>query len=220
MSLTLATATTEVRYLVNETTASFWSDTEIQGWIQEGVLDLCSRALLVQDVQDITLKASTLYYTSSDESWIADVLKVYAAYYDDGSSGYRGLIKDHPKMIGHQHKQTSGAPRFYNVFDKKIFVWPLTTSAIVSAGGVITVLYHKATNDITLLDDEFQYLPVLFAASKCKMKDMKYGEANLLLTQYLNGINFERADKINRSIDAKDQFKTPGMTSPAGRGRK
>lgn len=217
MALTLANAITRCREILNETTASFWSDTELTAWLQEGTLDVTTRALLLQDKQDITLVANQLSYTSSDEAWIANVLKVYAAYYDDNSNGYRGLVKDHPKMIGHQHRQTAGPPRFYNVFNKRIYIWPLTTAAIVSAGGKVTCLYHKRSNDITDLEDEFQYLPVTFACARAKMKDMKYGEANLLLTQYLNGINFERADKVNRSVDAKDQFKSPGATR--GRGR-
>ena len=37
MAFTLATSVTEVRALINEATASYWSDTEIENWIKHPV---------------------------------------------------------------------------------------------------------------------------------------------------------------------------------------
>lgn len=209
MAYTLATATTQVRNLLNEDDAVFWSDSEIQEWIKEGCLLFSSATLLVEDTQDITLVANQLKYTSSDESWIANCLEIYSAYYDDQSNNYAGLVKAHPRQLGHVATFTAGDPKYIMLHKRQVYIWPLTTSAIVTAGGVVTCLYAKTTNDITAIQDEFQLLPIMFAQARAMEKDRRFGEANQLFQQFYTMINFERADKHARETDSMDRFLIP-----------
>ena len=55
MAFTLAQAITEVRALLNEDTASYWSDTNITSWIQQGCLDFTEKSLLLVCKDTITL---------------------------------------------------------------------------------------------------------------------------------------------------------------------
>ena len=209
MSFTLATATTAVRNGLNEDTAVFWDDTELQTWIQEGCLLFSSATLLVEDTQDITLVANQLKYTSSDHSWIANCLEVYSGYYDDQSNNYAGMIKAHPRQLGHLDTFTAGDPKYIMLHKRELYIWPLTTAAIVSAGGVATVLFAKVTNDITAIQDEFQIWPMMYALAKAKQKDRREAEASSLFTQFYTMLNFERSDKHARETDSMDRFLIP-----------
>ena len=206
MALSLANAIEEVRYILNEPTQVFWSDTEITAWIKEGVRDFSSKALMYENVGTITLATGKLYYTSVDAAFLADMIEPYSCLYYDGSS-YKGIIKIHPRMVGNEATNTTGEPKYYAVHGRNFFVWPATSDAVVAAGGTLTVLYAKETDDITVLKDEFQHLPMLYAAAKAKMKDQKFAEATSLMTMYLNFVAFERQDKHAREEDTLDMFK-------------
>lgn len=210
MALTLNNAITEVRATLNETSADFWTDAQITAWIQEGSRIFSSKTLLVEAEDDIDpLIASQLSYSSSDETWMADVIEPYAAIYFDGTSTYKGLIKVHPRQIGNVGTFAAGEPKYYALHNRKLYVWPLTTSAVVAAGGIITLLYASETDDITAIADEYQHLPIVYATAKAKQKDQKFAEATALMQQFLNEINFDRLDKHEREIDAVDSFRIP-----------
>jgi hypothetical protein len=209
MALSLANAITEVRDALNEATASTWSDAQITKWIQEGSRIFSSKTLLVEADDTITLVANQLSYVSSDEAWIGDCLEPYSAYYDDQSNNYKGLIKVHPRQLGNLALKESGPPKYFCLHNRRIYIWPLTTAAIVTAGGTVEVLYAAETDDITAIGDEYQHLPIIYAAAKCKQRDEKYGDASSLLGQFYNEINFERADKHEREADSLDKFKIP-----------
>jgi hypothetical protein len=207
MALSLANAITEIRDLLNEATASYWTDAQITKWIQEGCRIFSSKTLMTEADDSITLVANQLLYTSSDEAWIANCIEPYAAYYDDGSNNFKGLVKVHPRQIGNLALKTAGPPKYYMMHNRSIYIWPLTTAAIVTAGGLVMVLYATETDDITAISDEYQHLPIIYALAKCKQQDLKFGEANTLLTQFYNEVNFERADKHERETDSIDDFR-------------
>ena len=211
MSLTLSDAVTEVRDLLNEASAVFWSDTQIENWIKEGTRIFSSKTLMVEDTQDLDpLIADQLSYSSSDETWIGDMIEPYAAIYYDGSSKWKGLIKVHPRQLGNLALGTSGPTKYYTMHDRKLYVFPVPNATIVAAGAKITMLFSKESEDITDLTDEYQHLPIVYACGKAKQKDQKFGEAWSLMSQFFQEIEFERSDKHAREVDSLDKFKIPG----------
>lgn len=220
MSLTLADAITQTRYALNEASASFWTDAELTAWIQEAVRSFSSKTLMVETTDTLDpLVANQLSYTSSDETWIDEMLEIYAAIYNDGSNKHKGLIKVHPRMLGNVATFTSGAPKYYCMHARALYIWPLASAAVAAAGS-IEFLYATETDDITVMTDEFQHLPILYATAKAKQKDRKFGESATLMQQFLQEISFERADKHAREVDSLDKFKVPnrggGTESKAG----
>ena len=208
MSLSLANAITEVRSALNEVTTAYWSDAEITFWIQEGCRVFSSKTLMVEDTQDIDpLIANQLRYTDGDETWIADIIEPYSAIYFDGTSKYKGLIKIDPQMIGNLATFTSGAPKYYCMHDRSIYLFPLISAAVVAAGAKLTMLFSCVTDDITDLTDEYQHLPIIYATAKAKQKDQSFGEASALLAQFYQETNFERGDKHTREKDNLNDFK-------------
>jgi hypothetical protein len=206
--------------VLNESTAIFWSDTQIENWIKEGVVTFSSKTLMVEETGSITLATGTLKYTSSEASFLSAMLEPYSVIYDDGSNGYKGLIKVHPRQIGNLATRTTGPPKYYAQHDRNLYVMPLTSAAVVTAGGVLSVLYSKITEDITAITDEYQHLPIIYAIAKAKQKDMKFAEANALLQQFYQEVNFERQDKHAREVDSLDKFRVParGGGTEASRG--
>ena len=207
MSLSLSQAVTGVRSMLNEATSVFWSDTEIQTWIQEGCIDFSSKSLMVEDDDDITLVANQIIYDSSDAAFISTVLEPYAALYNDGSNNWKGLIKIQPRMIGNEATNKAGPSKNYALHNKKIYIWPAPTAAMVSAGATIRILYAKLTNDITVLTDEYQHIPMLYAKAMCLYKDRRFNDGNDMMALYSSFAGFERNDKHNRETDSLDMFK-------------
>ena len=211
MSYTLTTAVAQVRSTLNEDTATFWTDGELEGWIEEGTILFSTISLCVEADDTITLIENQINYSSSDSGcdWIDDVIEVYSGYYDDQSNGYAGLVKAHPRMLGHLATFTPGDPKYVMFHNKKIYIWPLTTAALVTAGATVQVLYSKSTSDITDLPEHFQLYPIIYATGKAKQKDRREAEAASLFAQFFSMANFERADKYVREPDTYDSFQIP-----------
>ena len=200
MAYTLANAVTQVRYLINEDTADFWSDTEIEDWIKQATIKLSTILLSAESEDTVTLATGKFVYSSSDEAWLADLLKVKAGYFTDSSGNVYGLQRIELDMFGHtQQFQTAGQPRYYYESNRKLYIWPQPSSA--ENGQDITLLNSYETDDITDLRDEHQPLTFLYAASKAKSKDRQHQEAALYMSQFLSSINFERGDKYDMGAE-------------------
>jgi len=67
---------TEVRNILNEPAALFWSDDEINEWIDQAAVDISSKAMCVEASGALTLASGTLEYAEP-----TDCIKVYAVVY-------------------------------------------------------------------------------------------------------------------------------------------
>jgi hypothetical protein len=211
MSLTLTNAIEEVRDLLNEASVAFWTDTQIEKWIKEGVRVFSSKTLMVEDtnVLDPLVDGQISYSVADEPTWLGDILEIYSALYYDGTSAYKGLIKIHPRQLGNLATRTSGVTKYYCMHDRKIYLWPLPSAAVIAAGATITFLTSCETDDITEMTDEFQHLPIIYATAKAKQKDQKFAEAEALFGQFNSEVQFERKDKHAREVDSLDKFKIP-----------
>jgi hypothetical protein len=208
MAFTETQAITQVRYLLNEPTASFWTDSEIQGWVQQAVLDISCKTLCTTDTGTITVVQDQMLYTSSDESWIDTLLKVEAMWYGN-LNATKGMQRTEPYRFGHLQVGTgaNATPRYFYEDGKRIYLWPVPATA--NNGDTINVVYSKLTFDITELREEYQQLTFWYAASMAKAKDRKFQEASLYQQLYLNALNFERQDKYTMGALPTDAFKQP-----------
>jgi len=80
---------------------------------------------------------------------IADIVKISACLYDNGTYGYKGLTRIHPRMIEHLSAKEAGEPFYFWHFANKIGIWPLTTAAIVTAVGKVQLFYSAISYAIT-----------------------------------------------------------------------
>jgi hypothetical protein len=215
MSYTLQTATTAVRNNLNEDNAAFWSDTEIQTWIKEGVLIFSSATLMIESTETLNLTQNQLSYDYTDEPWIATCMEIYAGIYNDGVNGYSGLIKAHPRMLGHLDTFAPGPTKYICLHDRKLYIWPLPTAAVGAL--TVSILHSVVTDDITAMEDEYQIWPIIYGTAKAKEKDRREAEAGAMLSQFYTMVNFERQDKHAREVDSMDKFLIPeGGQGPEG----
>jgi len=194
-------------FSLKDVTDGFWTDAEITAWIKEGTRVFSSKSLSAEAIGTIDpMKVSTPYYDSADETFIGAIMEIYSIIYFDGTATYKGLVKIHPRQIGNVPLKTTGPPKYFCLFNRLLYVFPLA-NATVAAAGTLDVLYAQETDDITAIADEYQHLPIQYAIAKAKEKDQKFGEASSLFTKFYQEVAFERADKHDRPQDTLDNFK-------------
>lgn len=191
----LADATTAVRYVLNESSASFWSDAEIQSYIKLGVLNLTSFGGALEAIASITLATSTMEYAVP-----TDMKVVAAAVYVAGSGVYKGLVKITPaKIASVRVAAITGPPVYFYHFAGKIGVWPIPT---VSENTKTIACYgYKTTDDITLIPDEFQAAAIDFAIAQALWKDKRGGEAAQAWARYVSVLSALRSGVADVKLD-------------------
>lgn len=196
MAFTLTTAITEVRSLINETTASYWDDGELERWIQQGCLDWCEKTLLLSYTDTITLSTNVYTYQSSFSSYLQNSIRVLHAEYKNKALkrlSYEKL-RGHNKMV----LATDSDPKyFYDKYNNGNFTLYIASTPSASQNGQdVSVLLAGLSDDITEIPYEYQPHIFNYAASKAKMKERQWQEAQLLWQIYLNNISFARDDKL------------------------
>jgi len=207
MAFTLLDSISEIRYLINEEIPSYWSDTEIISWLAQGCLDWCEKTLLLTREDTITLATSTYKYTTSGSSFIDDAIRTLHAEFDGKALKRLSYeqIRGHNKMV----LSTDEDPEyFYDKYDGLIFTFYIgdVPSATQDAKDV-TVLFAVRTDDITEIPHEYQANIFNYAASKAKMKERQWQEAQLLWQIYLNNLGFARKDKVEIPVQTSEHFK-------------
>lgn len=200
MSYTKEQIRTEIRALLNEPSPSFFSNTEIDEWIDLAALDISTKTLCVEASGTVALVSGTLEYNEP-----SDCIKVYTCLLDKA-----GLLKIHPRQLAHINPDTSGTPLYYYHFANKLGFYPVPGASV--GGHNVTVLFSKQTDDITEIPDEYQAYAIQYGVIQGKIKDGKYGQAAALLTAYLNALVFHRQDLYERGVESKDMQKIPDRT--------
>ena len=198
MALTLATIRTRVRSLLNEASAGFFTDAEIDGWVADATLDVSAVAQSVERLTTISLAFNDRDYTLPTDS----VAVKHVTRQDTGV----GLGKITPTMGGHTSSATSGpTPIRWFEFNKTLYIEPIPDAT--SAGLVLDVFYALSTSDVTLLPDADQILATKYAVYQGKLKDEKYAQASLLFADYMNGLAFRRQDIYERTPHRESDLK-------------
>jgi hypothetical protein len=94
-STTAQTIINDARYLLNESSASFWDDIEMLQWVNDGMVDLVTRTHCLETTESVTLAASTIEYAIS-----GNYIKIKAVHYNDADSKVWGLKKGSPEHLG------------------------------------------------------------------------------------------------------------------------
>lgn len=209
MAYTLSTATSRVRELLNESTASFWTDTEIQEWIKMGCIDISTKTLCVKRRDYFTLATNTQIYTASDfNTNTSDIIaKMQYAWHGDAMSAVT-LKRFTPEIMGgHQYGTSTGPPKEFFEDNQEIFVWPVPSSS--ENGDKVHVIYSYVSDAIADVQWNYQPLAILYACAMAKAKDEHFQQASLYQQMYLNAINFEREDKFDKGIEPTALKKVP-----------
>jgi hypothetical protein len=195
LSLTLAQVKTEIRVLLNEATAGFFTDAEIENWIKQATIDVTSNSHCYEGTVPLTLIAGTVEITKP-----AGCLAVETIMHDG-----RGLVKIHPRQLG--HIDATGRPKYWYYFAGRIGIFPAPDA--VAAAKSTNAYIAMETDDVTLIASVYQLDVITLATQKGKLKDQKYSQAAALLQMYQNSVLFHRQDLQVQRVDAKEILKVP-----------
>jgi hypothetical protein len=130
---TLASAMiTDVRAYLDETTASFWTDTELLQWLNDGMVDLAAKTHCTETQEVVTLVGGTTEYAVT-----ANYIKIKAAIYRDSTLVEKGLIKGNPYSIG--NVQNVGEPAYWYEHGGKVGFYPVL-AALSGSGTTVEVV--------------------------------------------------------------------------------
>lgn len=149
MAETLSEMRTRVREYLDESTARFWTDTNLDRWINDAARDISRRAEVLQDTDQVAVSASTQEYTLG-----SDVLRVYRVeWVPDSSTDYRYSLeyRDFNSMDAiwwSQQTSTEGFPYWYTLWgyppSLKIIVYPTP-----SESGTLYVRHYRTPAEAT-----------------------------------------------------------------------
>lgn len=210
MSVTLAEAISEVRFLLDETTPQFWTNTMLTQWINQGCQDIARQAQTLWMQKTITAVATTQNYDLP-----TDFLGVHRLTFSFPTSDqtyaieFRG-INEMDEVWGILHHLPAAYPQSFYIWinpTKKMYfaVYPVPAS-----GGVFTLYYYReavpATGTTDKLDITTGYEDIVYeyAVYKAKRRDRDptWTTAKQLYDQML----LNMMDKTRRFSDLGGQF--------------
>ncbi len=208
MSLTLATIITSVRDLLNEDTAAFFSDLQLTRWIQQATLDVSTVAQCIETTTTRGMAASTPDYALPTET--VDVKHVL------WTPTRQALRKITPSLQGEAAEELEGdQPLRWYVWGSRLYVEPLPS--VMAAGQTVTVYYAYTSQDVTLLPDTYQILPIWYATGMGCGRDKRYAAMASYMSMYGNGLAFRRVDISQREPQSEAELKFPTSIAAMGR---
>lgn len=145
---TLAQLRAQVRVRLDETTATAWTDAEINGWINEGVRDVARRSETLQISTPISVVAGTQEYTAP-----SDLARLYRAEFKptNSTSIYPLTYRDFNNMDAvwwTSKTSVQSTPELFTLWgyppSLKIILYPKP-----SQSGTLTVYYYQVPADVT-----------------------------------------------------------------------
>lgn len=210
MAYTQATILTEVRNVLNESTASFWSDAQIQEWINQGCVDISAKAHCVEALTTIAIVQGTTVYTlaTAAGSYTAAVslngtdlavMRILAAYLNNIA-----LVRAGIRVWGHQLGTGQVPPIVVSHWARRIYVAPPP-----SANGTLNLLVSVRTDDTRDIPESYQHLLIPFALYKAYQRDRKWTQAAQMYAEYANNLAVQRRDLNERRVDALEDLRVP-----------
>ncbi len=194
---------TSIRKLLNEATAAFWTDDDLDTWIVEATLDISTKARCVEAETTVSFTPST-----TAASVPQGAIGIEALLVNGG-----GLAKVRPRQFKHLHAGDAGPPTHYAHFAGQVYIHPVPDQSYTA-----TILFWKRTRTFTDLPDEYYHLVQGFAVMQAKFKDEKYAQAAQLYSMYLRELQFQRVDLQEREPDTRATLRFADAVQEVGRG--
>lgn len=173
--MTPAQALTRTRTQLGETTAAFWSDAEIYGYLWEAECILTGKLGLNQATSSHTTVTGTSTYTFPDS-----LLRVERLTYN-GKKLKKASFTDRDYLDGTDYGSTAdtGNPEMYTEWAQQVYLYP-----VPDAAQTLGWFFYKAPAEITtastvftIKDEAIQQMIPDYAVWKCSLKDQEISRA-------------------------------------------
>lgn len=210
MSYTLLEARTEVRALIDEDAPQFWTNAQLNSWINQGAQDVARRAETLWQEVNINVTPLIQNYLFPN-----DFLNCHRAEFTLAGSDqtfnldYRG-INQMDEIWGILHSLPAAWPQYFTIRGNSALGFYLMLYPSPGAGGLLTVYYYRAavtvTADGTNIDVQPGWEDIVFdyAVYKAKRKanDPSWQEA----FQLYNGNLDQMIAKSRNMTDLAEQI--------------
>ena len=208
MTVSMSTAITEVRALLNESTAGQWTNTQIQSWINQGCQDIARRAeTLWQEVNIQTFPNQQNYPFPSD------FLNMHRAEFSIANSDqtfnleYRG-INSMDEIWGILHSLPAAWPQYCTVRGNSVQGFFIMLYPAPAAPGTLTVYYYRQAviaSSTGNLDIQSGWEDIVYDYAVYKAKRMSQDPTWQEALQLYQG---NLAEMINKTRNMTDQAET------------
>lgn len=135
-----STIITNARSYLNESTASFWTDTELLVYLNNGTLDIVSRTKCLENTEPISILPNTIEYSIT-----GPYIEIIAVVYNEPGGIRKGLIHKELNEIG--SIRDVGEPVYWYEWNEKVGLFPaprIVTDANLSIGTTPTNIASAA----------------------------------------------------------------------------
>lgn len=157
MAVTLTSALTFVRDLLDEPTPQFWSNTQLTNWINEACSDIARRVEWKRAQANISIVANTSTYTAP-----VDTYRIYRLQFvptgsqDTYTVEFRGYM-EMDQIWGINQQWPASYPLYYTMWKvpptMNIILYPVPAQA-----GTITVFYYQQITPVATGSDSLDVL--------------------------------------------------------------
>jgi len=198
---TLGEIRTRIRDLLNESTADFYTDAEINRWINDGERDIAEKgnALCHIDTISTTSSTRTLAFVGNKVAFLE-----YTYATDQGL----GLKRITANQIGKLADNATSPQRWY-FSGNNVAIEPEPDATYSLSAYIYDYPSTEMSADANIpeIPAEFRPLLILFGLVKGLEKIKRYQQAAQVYGMYLNELNHTRQDKIEIQIDSWDMIK-------------
>ena len=143
MAVLMSTAITEVRTLLNESAAAFWTNAQLQSWINQGCEDVARRAEVLWQEATITVAANQQYY-----NFPADFLTAHRAEFSPTNSTQTyslefRTINSMDEIWGILHNLPAAWPQYFTIRGNNVNGYFLMLYPSPGQTGILTVYYYR-----------------------------------------------------------------------------
>jgi len=197
---------TRVRDLLRESTAEFYTDAEINRWLNDGERDVAIKGLCIQSINTKATVANTRTVSTPYN-------KVLYVEYVPGSGTPIGLIKISPLHLGHVATNAI-TPQYWFPWGKKIGIEPMPTAAYnlnVYASTLPTIEMSDDTDEPQILKG-FIPLIVRFALYRALLKAGLFRKSAQAYSHYMGELQIARTNIVQQYRDRLEDTKVPDKT--------
>lgn len=205
----LSNIRSNVRTMLNETTAAFWTDEELNRLINDGERDIAIKSLCLENIDSVTTTASTRLVAFAGH-------KILRVEYTNATTPL-GLIRIKPNQLG-RIPYNGITPQFYFQWGNKVVIDPMPTTTYNLNLYIADYPAYEMVDDTDepQIPKRFNELIILYAVYRALMKDRKFASAGAIYQTYINELQLARSQVIERYPDLKDDYKIPDRVVQGG----
>lgn len=147
MTVTMNKAITEVRSLLNESSPAFWTNDQLQSWVNQGCADVARRAEILW--QEVNLNVVPL---QQNYAFPTDFLNAHRAEFSPANSNqtygieYRG-INQMDEIWGILHSLPQAWPQYFTIRGNQVLGFFLMLYPSPGQSGQLTIYYYRQAQE-------------------------------------------------------------------------